>query len=173
MAPKSVLITGCSAGGIGSALAEEFLSQGLFVFATARDLSRMAHLTGKNNLLLIELDVVKETDVEAAIEIVKNQGATQGRLDFLINNAGRNFFKPVLDMSVDEGLKLFDTNLWGPLRLIHAFTPLLIESKGTFVSITSISGYLNVPWMSGLTISWLRRRKLRCSRSIRCLEKIV
>jgi 1-acylglycerone phosphate reductase len=43
MTLDSVLVTGCSAGGIGSEIAIEFQKQGLHVFATARDVNKLAH----------------------------------------------------------------------------------------------------------------------------------
>ena len=56
MTPKTVLITGCSAGGIGSALAEVFQKRGIHNFATARDLSKMSHLQTLSHVTLLKLD---------------------------------------------------------------------------------------------------------------------
>lgn len=82
---KSVLITGCSKGGIGDALAQEFHSKGIRVFATARDLSKVEHLRN------LGLDIL-QLDVTSADSIAKIAGevekATGGKLDFLVNNAG-------------------------------------------------------------------------------------
>lgn len=97
---RAVLITGCSAGGIGSALAKDFHSQGSFqlahfprlnsgytgfrVFATSRRLESMDDLSA----LGIETLLLDVTDVEA-IRCVKNEIAirTGGKLDILVNNA--------------------------------------------------------------------------------------
>lgn len=143
-AKKAVLITGCSDGGLGSALATELLSQNYHVFATTRNVSNMSTLSDQPNATLLDLDVTSGSQILAAVESVRN---STGRLDILINNAGRNHFSPVLDIDVPEAKQLFEINLWGPLALIKAFMPLLIESKGTVVNTTSISGYLNVPYM--------------------------
>lgn len=143
-AKKAVLITGCSDGGLGSALATELLSQDYHVFATTRNVSNMSTLSDQPNATLLDLDVTSGSQILAAVESVRN---STGRLDILINNAGRNHFSPVLDIDVPEAKQLFEINLWGPLALIKAFMPLLIESKGTVVNTTSISGYLNVPYM--------------------------
>jgi len=86
---KSVLITGCSAGGIGDALAQEFHRQGLQVFATARNLEKISHLKDLG-LDVLQLDVLSPTSIEnAAREVAEKTG---GKLDFLVNNAGMGMF---------------------------------------------------------------------------------
>jgi short-subunit dehydrogenase len=82
---KSALITGCSEGGIGDALARELKSRGFRVFATARKLEKMQHLKELGCDILV-LDVEDEVTIRKASEDVKN--ATGGKLDLLINNAG-------------------------------------------------------------------------------------
>lgn len=54
---------------------------------------------------------------------------------------------PILDEDLDKTRAIFETNVWGPVAVTQAFAPLLIEAKGQVVFITSISGYVNVPWM--------------------------
>lgn len=88
MAPKprkTVLITGCSAGGIGSALAEAFHARGLRVFASARDLSKLAHLQ-EAGMEILKLDVEDQASIEAAVKEITT--ATGGVLDILVNNSG-------------------------------------------------------------------------------------
>lgn len=55
--PKSVLITGCSDGGIGHALAENLAMRGLTVFATARSTSKITGFDDYSNVYLLNLDV--------------------------------------------------------------------------------------------------------------------
>ena len=141
----TVLITGCSDGGIGSALAVDFQKRGFHVFATARDITKMSELQNLPNVTMVTLDVVKTVDIENAVKIVTKE--TGGSLDYLINNAGRNHFMPILDEDIPEVKRLFEINVWGPLALTQAFSPLIIKSKGSIVFITSIAGYVNVPWM--------------------------
>lgn len=85
MVQKSVLITGCSQGGIGDALAQEFYQRGLRVFATAINLSEVEHLKTLG-LEILSLNVVDEASIKKAVESV--QALTGGTLDFLVNNAG-------------------------------------------------------------------------------------
>jgi 1-acylglycerone phosphate reductase len=82
---QTVLITGCSEGGIGDALAQEFHRRGLKVFASARNLKKMNHLV-EMGIQTLELDVTQSASILAAVEIVKK--ASGGSLDYLINNAG-------------------------------------------------------------------------------------
>lgn len=145
---KSVLVTGCSAGGIGAALAQAFAARDLHVFATARDVSKMSALSDKPNITLLELDVTDDQHIARAVQAVS--GETGGRLDFLINNAALNQFMPMLDDSIEEAKTLFDVNVWAPLKLSKAFSPMLITAKGTIVNISSVSGYINIPWMGKL-----------------------
>lgn len=146
MTPKqTVLITGCSDGGIGSALALALQQRGLHVFATARDSSKMSDLQGVPDVTMLTLDVAKTDDIKAAVEVVMKQ--TGGTLDYLVNNAGRNHFMPILDEDLDTVRNLFEINFYGPLAITQAFSPLLIKAKGMAVYITSISGYINVPFM--------------------------
>lgn len=88
---KSVLITGCSAGGIGAGLAEVLQEKGYLVFATARNLSKIPQtLSNASNVKLLELDVLSSEAITAAVESVKRE--TNGRLDILINNSGSGMF---------------------------------------------------------------------------------
>jgi 1-acylglycerone phosphate reductase len=82
---KTVLITGCSLGGIGDALAQSFHRKGHRVFATARDLSKVKHLRAMG-LTTLQLDTVDESSVKSAVESVKE--GISGTLDILVNNAG-------------------------------------------------------------------------------------
>ncbi|KAI3324250.1 putative hydroxybutyrate dehydrogenase [Xylariaceae sp. AK1471] len=142
---KSVLITGCSDGGIGSYLAITFQQRGFHVFATARNPSKMSNLEGLPNLTFLTLDVVKSDDIEAAVEAVSKE--TGGTLDCLISNAGRNHFMPILDENLNKTKELFEINFIAPIALTQAFAPLLIKAKGMAVYIVSTSGHLNIPYM--------------------------
>lgn len=144
MSKGSVLITGCSDGGAGSALVMAFQSEGYRVFASSRNLKTMSKIEDLPNVKLLQLDVTKTEDIRTATEVVREE--TNGTLTFLINCAARNYFMPLLDQDIEAGKALYDTNVWGPLAVTQAFAPLLIKAKGTVVFITSLSGYLNVPY---------------------------
>lgn len=84
------LITGCSRGGIGDALAQEFYHKGVRVFATARDLSKIQYLKAIG-LDTLQLDVTSEESIQNAVRYIESE--TGGRLDYLVNNAGIGRFQ--------------------------------------------------------------------------------
>ncbi|KAK3301205.1 short chain dehydrogenase [Chaetomium fimeti] len=135
--PKSVLITGCSDGGLGAALATAFHNAGLHVYATARDVSKMKNLAA-SGIDTLELDVTSPSSIASCASKLPS-------LDILVNNAAVMLTMTAADVSVEEAKKLFDTNLWGTVRMCQAFLPLLIKSKGMIVNHTSIASVLPVP----------------------------
>lgn len=147
---KSVLITGCSDGGIGSALALTFASHGLLVFAGARQTSKMSALSNLPNVRLLELDILKSEDITRTVAVVKKEAG--GRLDYLVNNAAQARYMPLLDEDVEKAKELFELNVWSQLRMVQGFADCLIEAKGCEVYISSVAGHLNLPW-SGMYIS--------------------
>ena len=142
--PGTVLITGCSDGGSGSALATLFQQNGYRVFATARDIKKMSKLESLHNVRLLTLDVVNREQIQAAMEIVSKE--TGGTLTYLINNAAQNHYMPMLDEDIETAKQIFDVNVWGPLAVAQAFAPLVIKAKGTMVFVSSVAGCLNVPY---------------------------
>ena len=147
MTTKTVLITGTSAGGIGSALAFAFQKRGLRVFATARNTSKIdPALADLPNVELLSLDVASDASIAAAVAEVKER--TGGKLDILVNNSGLGYIMPFLDLDMDEAKKLFDVNFWGVLAATKAFAPMLIEAKGAIVNISSIAGVAYNPYES-------------------------
>jgi 1-acylglycerone phosphate reductase len=141
---RSVLITGCSDGGAGSALAAEFQSRGFIVFATSRRLDTMSVIESLPNVKLLQFDITESADIRAAVEAVSRE--TGGSLNYLINCAARNYFMPLLDQDIEAAKELYNLNVWAPLAVTQAFAPLLIKAKGTITFITSLAGYLNVPY---------------------------
>jgi 1-acylglycerone phosphate reductase len=144
MAPKTVLITGCSAGGIGHALVLAFQKSGFTVFATARSLKKMADLETLPNVHLLALDV---TSPESVLAVAKKvEAETGGKLDVLVNNAGAIYVMPLLDVDIDAGKSLFEVNFWAVLRMVQAFADMLIAAKGTIVNVGSAAGVIPLPF---------------------------
>lgn len=141
---KTVLITGCSPGGIGHALALEFHLKGLHVFATARNEQAVADLKS----LGIEVLQLEVTSPESVAEVKRHiSERTNGSLDYLINNAGRNYTVPALDVEFPEVQVTFETNVFSVMRMCQAFAPLLIQAKGTIVQIGSVAA--EIPYVFG------------------------
>lgn len=89
---KSVLITGCSKGGIGDVLAQQLHQKGLLVFATARSLAKIEHLK-ELGIRVLSLDVVDDATIQKAVDQVG--AVTGGKLDYLINNSGGGQDQPL------------------------------------------------------------------------------
>ncbi|EJT98307.1 NADP-binding protein [Dacryopinax primogenitus] len=138
-----VLITGCSEGGIGYALCEEFAPHAEVVYATARRLEAMTTFK-HDNIRTLEMDVCIPKSIEAAVrEVIEKCG----RLDIVVSNAGVGAFGPILDVSVDWARAAFDTNYFGSHRLAQAVLPHMFQRKsGKFILVGSIGGLVPVPW---------------------------
>ncbi|KAJ9611667.1 NADPH-dependent 1-acyl dihydroxyacetone phosphate reductase [Cladophialophora chaetospira] len=151
---RTVLITGCSDGGLGAALAVAFQKHRSYrVFATARNTDKMAHLTSLG-IETLELDVTSEESIKACVDKVSS--LTGGTLDVLVNNAGAAYNIPILDASLPEIRKQFDLNVFGPVLLIQAFFPLLRKSTSTtklIVNNTSCAPVLAFPFIGPYTAS--------------------
>ncbi|KAI0142904.1 putative short-chain dehydrogenase/reductase [Xylariaceae sp. FL1272] len=146
MPKKSVLITGCSDGGIGSKLAKHFAERGYRVFATLRNVSRAASLKDIDGIEILELEVTSAESIATCAAEIHHR--TNGSLDVLVNNAGADFVVPFLDVSVDEAKRLYDVNVFSILSVTQAFAPMLIKSKGCVVNMSSIAGVMPLSWSS-------------------------
>ncbi|KAL7787161.1 NAD(P)-binding protein [Trichoderma ceciliae] len=135
---RYVLITGCSDGGLGAALAVAFHEANYHVYATARNVNKMKELTAQG-IQTLTLDVQSESSIAECLSKVP-------RLDILVNNAGTMMTMPVVDTSIEKAKNMFDSNVWAPLSMIQACLPLLLESKGMIVNNTSIGAFLASPF---------------------------
>ncbi|KAH6632415.1 hypothetical protein F5144DRAFT_573995 [Chaetomium tenue] len=133
---KTVLITGCTPGGIGHALCMEFHAKGVHVIATARNpavLSEMAAI----GMTTLALDVTKEDSIKTCHDEVSK--LTGGKLDILVNNAGRTHTHPATDLSIPDVRETFETNVFGVMAMCAAFSDLLITSHGLIINIASLA----------------------------------
>ena len=144
---RIILVTGCSAGGIGAHLALVLaqLPEAHTVYATARDVSKIpAELSALPNVTTLPLDVTSASSVAAAAQAV----ASSGGLDVLVNNAGSGYTMPLLDVDVAYAQRVHDANVWGPIRTTQAFSDLLVSSgKGRVVNVSSVGAFVNTPWI--------------------------
>lgn len=142
---RTVLVTGCSDGGLGAALALALHEAGLHVYATARNTAKMSSLTAAG-IQTLTLDVTSETSIAACVSRIPS-------LDILVNNAGAGYSMPFSDMSITEAKKAFDLNVWACLAVTQAFLPLLLESKGMIVNHTSVGSLIAIPFQSAYNAS--------------------
>jgi NAD(P)-dependent dehydrogenase (short-subunit alcohol dehydrogenase family) len=137
-----VVVTGVSSG-IGRITAERFAKQGCRVFGTVRSVAKAKPLPGVE---LVELDVRDEASVTHGIQKIIDQAK---RIDVLVNNAGVTLLGAAEETSIDEAQTLFDTNLFGILRVIKAVLPHMREQRsGRIVNVSSVLGFLPAPYMA-------------------------
>jgi 1-acylglycerone phosphate reductase len=172
MSSKSVLITGCSAGGIGHALAISFQRRGFTVFATARSIKKMQDLASLSNVHLISLDVVSSASIDAAAAEVSEK--TNGKLDVLVNNAGAQFIMPALDIDIAAAKAFFNVNYWAALEMVQRFGSMLIAANACVVNVSSSAGVATIPFQSTSIKYALRQCTARYTdifdRSVQCFE---
>ena len=145
MTKPTALITGCSAGGIGSALAHEFVNRGHHVFATVRNPAKANHLANVKDIETVILDVTSSDSIGKLVSDLKDR-LPEGKLDVLVNNAGSGATGPLIEVDMTTAKQVYDVNVLGLLAVTQAFAPMLIAGKGTVVNISSIGGLLAMPW---------------------------
>jgi NAD(P)-dependent dehydrogenase (short-subunit alcohol dehydrogenase family) len=130
-------ITGASRG-FGRLIAEAALDAGDAVVATARDPRALAALGARPDLLVASLDVTSEGEARAAVDAAV---ARFGRIDVLVNNAGRGLLGGVEEASSAEVERVFAVNVFGLLQVTRAALPVLRRQRaGHIVNLSSIGG---------------------------------
>lgn len=139
---RKVLITGCSDGSLGAALAVAFHNAGLHVYATARSLAKMSTVASLG-IDTLELDVTSPASVAACAGKLSS-------LDVLVNNAGAVHHMPVVDLDLSEARAIFELNVWAQIAVTQAFLPLLLRSPhgGLIANQTSAASLVPIPFQS-------------------------
>jgi 3-oxoacyl-[acyl-carrier protein] reductase len=138
---KVAYITG-STKGIGFGIAKKLLESGMKVVITGRtkkgveDALKQLHKY-ENQVLGLVSDVRNYEDEQRAI---KQSIDKFGQLDVVIANAGLGIFKSVEDMSITDWNAMIDTNLTGAFYTLKASVSALKQSKGYYISISSLAG---------------------------------
>ncbi|RCU49202.1 SDR family NAD(P)-dependent oxidoreductase [Corallincola holothuriorum] len=137
-----IVITGASSG-IGKALAEALLKQGVSLIATARDPASLSSLVALGAHAL-PLDVTDKSACETLLQQVSDDF---GHIDMLINNAGYGQMGPMLAVDEKQLRHQFDVNLFAPLRLCQlAAKQMKRQGYGCLVNIGSVSGITVTPF---------------------------
>lgn len=133
-------ITGASRG-LGLEIAREALNRGDSVVATARTPESVeSALPGfGDRLLAVPLDVTSEEQSKAAVSRAVERF---GRIDVLVNNAGRGLLGAVEEISDAEARAVYDTNVFGLLTVTRAVLPVLRgQRSGRVLNISSVGGF--------------------------------
>ncbi|MGI8508590.1 MAG: SDR family oxidoreductase [Gemmatimonadaceae bacterium] len=145
MSKRTVLITGCSSG-FGRATALEFLKAGWRVAATMRNTSEWHDGEPSEDLLLLELDVENIGSIKAAFAQAVERF---GKLDCVVNNAGRGLFSVFEATPMEAVRSLFETNVFGYMQVMQAAMPhFQANGGGRFINVSSGSGIRPEPLMS-------------------------
>jgi NAD(P)-dependent dehydrogenase (short-subunit alcohol dehydrogenase family) len=145
---KTAVVTG-SASGIGFETSLLLARNAFRTYATVRDLDKakaIRDLSDKHELpiIVMELDVTSDKSVSDAIDKINKESK---RIDVVVNNAGYGQGGALEDDSMDEIKALFETNLFGAIRVMKAVLPIMRKQHGgIIVNITSMGGRIGFPF---------------------------
>jgi NAD(P)-dependent dehydrogenase (short-subunit alcohol dehydrogenase family) len=138
---KAVLITGCSSG-IGWATAKYLSDGGWRVYATARNVEKIAPLE-ESGCRLLAIDVTDENSMATAVEEVERE---EGAIGALVNNAGYSQSGAVEAVPMEKVRAQFETNVFGLVRMCQLVLPgMRRQGYGRIVNLSSMGGKLTFP----------------------------
>src|SRR5437660_4331303 len=136
------LVTGASSG-IGQAAARALVGAGFTVYGTSR---RATAGETRGGVVFLALDVTDDESVAGAVREVLERS---GRIDVLVNNAGVGVSGAAEESSVEQARALFETNVFGSIRMTRAVLPQMREQRsGRIINVSSIVGLIPVPYMA-------------------------
>jgi len=119
------------------------LECGYRTVVTARKPDEVKDLAAKGQALVLKLDVTDQSQIDAAIKAAEDKF---GRIDVLVNNAGIGYFAAVEESEEDQVRKMFEINVFGLSRMIHAALPgMRKRRRGFIVNFSSIGGLVSFP----------------------------
>ncbi|MCO6000226.1 SDR family NAD(P)-dependent oxidoreductase [Actinoallomurus rhizosphaericola] len=130
----TTLITGANKG-LGFETARRLIAAGHTVYIGSRDAERGRRAAERLGARMVLLDVTDDASVAAAVKTIEADGG----LDVLVNNAGIEGRTPdggvvgAAETTADLMREMFETNLFGLVRVTHAFLPLLQRSAAPVV----------------------------------------
>jgi NAD(P)-dependent dehydrogenase (short-subunit alcohol dehydrogenase family) len=142
---RTVLITGCSSG-FGRAAVVTFMHAGWNVVATMRNTADWQGAPPSDRLLVVPLDVRDDATITASVSRAIEYF---GRVDCVVNNAGQGLFSVFEATPMETVQAMFDTNVFGAMRVMQAVLPHFRKlGGGRFVNVSSGSVILPEPFMS-------------------------
>jgi short-subunit dehydrogenase len=137
----TALVTGASSG-FGASIAEALVAAGFRVFGTSRTAA-----AGAPGVHMLRLDVDRDESVAACVAELAASTAGTEQLDLLVNNAGRAMVGAAEETSAAEARSLFETNLFGVMRLTSALLPAMrARGRGRIINVGSVSGFVGLPF---------------------------
>jgi NAD(P)-dependent dehydrogenase (short-subunit alcohol dehydrogenase family) len=144
----SVAVVTGSSSGIGLAASLALAKNGYVTYATMRNLSKQDSIQSvaeKEHLSIrtVQLDVTDENSVKNAIQSILSES---GRIDLLVNNAGYGMTGAYEDIGMDEIKSLYETNVFGVIRVTQAVLPIMRkQGSGRIINISSGAGKIGYP----------------------------
>src|SRR3954453_4352425 len=139
---RVALVTGASAG-VGQAAARALVGAGFTVYGTSRKATAGEKRGG---VVFLPLDV---TDDESVADAVREVLDRAGRIDVLVNNAGLGVAGAAEESSIEQARGLFETNLFGSMRMTRAVLPHMRErGSGRIINVSSVLGFMPAPFMA-------------------------
>jgi NAD(P)-dependent dehydrogenase (short-subunit alcohol dehydrogenase family) len=139
-AEQVALVTGASSG-IGEAAARELAAAGFTVYGTSR---KATDGEQRGGVVFLPLDVSDDDSVAGAVREVLDRS---GRIDVLVNNAGLGIAGAAEESSIEQARALFDTNLFGAIRMTRAVLPQMREQgSGRVINLSSVQGFVPAPF---------------------------
>ncbi|CDX52828.1 3-oxoacyl-(acyl-carrier-protein) reductase FabG [Mesorhizobium plurifarium] len=140
---KVAIVTGGSRG-IGRAIAERLAEEDAAVVVGDLHDDRSAEFGKTKRPTFMSLDVTKEASVREFVDYVLDKF---GRVDALVNNAGKVVHKTIDEQTADDWDRLMAVNLRGPFLMAKYVAPEMRRSGlGTIVNIGSVEGFMVNPW---------------------------
>ncbi|MFL5860244.1 MAG: oxidoreductase [Solirubrobacteraceae bacterium] len=141
-ADRVALVTGASSG-IGQAAARALVGAGFTAYGTSR---RATAGERRGGVVFLPLEVTDDRSVADAVGEVLDRS---GRIDVLVNNAGLGIAGAAEESSVEQARALFETNLFGSIRMTRAVLPhMRKQHSGRIINVSSIVGLIPVPYMA-------------------------
>ncbi|KAL1472820.1 hypothetical protein MTO96_022725 [Rhipicephalus appendiculatus] len=143
---KAVLITGCDTG-FGHLLANYLARDGFLVFAGCLDANGEGAMTLKrqSNIKVLQMDVTKDVEIEGAHRVIKEELGTR-KLWAVVCNAAIMNSGLVEWLTMASITRIFDVNVFGVVRVVKRFLPMLKETQGRAVIVTSNLSHFTLPF---------------------------
>ena len=141
LSDRIVVVTGASSG-IGAALARAFSHRGAKVTLVARRLKQLNDVSRacSGEVLVVAADLTKEVDRQ---RIVQETMDRWGRIDMLVNNAGRGMHGHFMTTTEAEWRQIFEINLFSPVFLTRIILPIMqAQGNGLVINLASIGGLI-------------------------------
>lgn len=153
-AGRSILVTGASSG-LGAAAVRRFAAAGGQVYAAARNAELLATVAAScadlpGDVVFGSHDVTSPDECRAAVaETVE----AFGRLDVVVNNAGRHDFRTTTEVTDEQWAHDVALNLGGAFFVAQAAIPHLLEVGGNIVNVASVAGIMGEAYSAAYTAS--------------------